>query len=52
VRVDLARPEATTERFTLSDVRTIHLVIDDDPDERTGEGEIIVRDFRLLKEGT
>mgnify|MGYP000104627218 CR=1 FL=1 len=51
VRVDLTRPEWATERFTLSDVRTIHLVIDDDPDERVGDGEIIVRDFRLVREG-
>lgn len=51
VRIDLTRPEWKTERFTLADVRTIHLVVDDDPDERIGTGEIIVRDFRLVKEG-
>lgn len=51
VRVDLTRPEWKTEDFTLADVRTVHLVIDDDPDERTGTGEIIVRDFRLVRGG-
>jgi hypothetical protein len=51
VRVDLTEPERETEGFTLADVRTLHLVVDDAPDERTGTGEIIVRNFRLVKEG-
>ncbi|MDW8168278.1 MAG: glycosyltransferase family 39 protein [Acidobacteriota bacterium] len=52
VRIDLTRPEWKTNGFTLGDVRTLHLVVDDDPDERIGTGEIIVRDFRLAREGS
>jgi len=51
VRLDLTQPEWKTAGFTLADVRTIHVVVDDDPDERIGAGEIILRDFRLVKEG-
>jgi len=52
VRIDVTRPEWKTDGFTLADVRTLHLVVDDDPDERMGTGEIILRDFRLVKEGS
>ena len=47
VTLDLYVPLSKTKKFSLAEVETIHLVVDDEPDSRLGSGSILFGNFRL-----
>jgi hypothetical protein len=51
IDVDLRQPDGSSEAFTLRNVTTMHLVIDDFPDGTPGAGSACVGGFQLVSPG-
>ena len=51
VEIDLREPDGVSDAFTLRNVTTMHLVVDDFPDGTPGAGSTCVGGFRLVSPG-
>jgi hypothetical protein len=51
IEIDLREPDEASDAFTLRNVTTMHLVVDDCPDGTPGAGSTCVGGFRLVSPG-